>query len=97
MLLSPRAEIDARPELEIYADDVKCSHGATAGELDEDALFYLLSRGIPQATARRMLIEAFLSEAIAEIPLQPVAEDFSTHVRQWLAGQIDQPADGAGS
>jgi hypothetical protein len=44
-----------------------------------------------------MLIEAFLSEAIAEIPLQPVAEDFSTHVRQWLAGHIDQQADGAGS
>ena len=97
LLLSPRAEIDARPELEIYADDVKCSHGATAGELDEDSLFYLLSRGIPQATARRMLIEAFLSEAIAEIPLQPVAEDFSTHVRQWLAGHIDQQVDGAGS
>lgn len=97
LLLSPRAEIDVRPELEIYADDVKCSHGATAGELDEDSLFYLLSRGIPQATARRMLIEAFLSEAIAEIPLQPVAEDFSTHVRQWLAGHIDQQADGAGS
>lgn len=97
LLLSPRAEIDARPELEIYADDVKCSHGATAGELDEESLFYLLSRGIPRITARRMLIEAFLSEAIAEIPLQQVAEDFSTHVRQWLAGHIDTPASGEGS
>ncbi|MDA0786769.1 MAG: SufD family Fe-S cluster assembly protein, partial [Proteobacteria bacterium] len=67
------------------------------GELDENSLFYLLSRGIPHVTARRMLIEAFLSEAIAEIPLLAVAEDFSTHVRQWLAGHIDRPADGAGS
>ena len=89
LLLSPRAEIDARPELEIYADDVKCSHGATAGELDEDLMFYLLSRGIPRQEARRMLIEAFLSEAIAEIPLAQVAEDFTTHVRQWLADSVD--------
>jgi len=88
LLLSPRAEIDARPELEIYADDVKCSHGATAGELDDDSLFYLLSRGIPREDARRMLIEAFLSEAIAEIPLEQVAEDFTTHVRQWLANNV---------
>ncbi len=94
LLLSPRAEIDARPELEIYADDVKCSHGATAGELDEDALFYLLSRGVPRVTARRMLIEAFLSEAISEIPLAPVAEDFSAHVRQWLSAHVDQSSDG---
>ena len=97
LLLSPRAEIDARPELEIYADDVKCSHGATAGELDEDALFYLLSRGVPRVTARRMLIDTFLSEAIAEIPLLPVAEDFSAHVRQWLAAHVDQATDGEGS
>ena len=91
LLLSPRAEIDARPELEIYADDVKCSHGATAGELDEDLMFYLLSRGIPRDQARRMLIEAFLSEAIAEIPLEQVADDFTTHVRQWLTKNVDAP------
>jgi Fe-S cluster assembly protein SufD len=89
LLLSPRAEIDARPELEIYADDVKCSHGATAGELDEDLMFYLLSRGIPRDEVRRMLIEAFLSEAIAEIPLEQVADDFTTHVRQWLTRNVD--------
>lgn len=88
LLLSPRAEIDARPELEIYADDVKCSHGATAGELDDDAMFYLLSRGIEREAARRMLIEAFLSEAITEIPLPQVAEDFTAHVRHWLAHHI---------
>ena len=93
LLLSPRAEIDARPELEIYADDVKCSHGATAGKLDDDLLFYLLSRGILRHEARRMLIEAFLSEAIAEIPLEQVAEDFTTHVRQWLAANVDVVAE----
>jgi Fe-S cluster assembly scaffold protein SufB len=52
-------------------------------------MFYLLSRGIPRQEARRMLIEAFLSEAIAEIPLAQVAEDFTTHVRQWLADNVD--------
>jgi Fe-S cluster assembly protein SufD len=88
LLLSPRAEIDTRPELEIYADDVKCSHGATAGELDSEALFYLMSRGIPADTARRMLIEAFVGEALSEIRLSPVAEDFSAHVRNWLNANI---------
>ncbi|MBO6785184.1 MAG: Fe-S cluster assembly protein SufD, partial [Alphaproteobacteria bacterium] len=94
LLLSPRAEIDVRPELEIYADDVKCSHGATAGELDEDLLFYLLSRGIPRTQARRMLIEAFLAEAIEEIPVPQVAEDFTTHLRQWLASHVDVDGEG---
>ncbi|MCX8132542.1 MAG: Fe-S cluster assembly protein SufD [Roseococcus sp.] len=64
LLLSEEAEIDAKPQLEIYADDVKCSHGATVGALDEAQLFYLRARGIPAATARAMLVEAFLSEAI---------------------------------
>ncbi|GBR00692.1 Fe-S cluster assembly protein SufD [Acetobacter oeni] len=63
LLLSPTAGIDAKPELEIYADDVKCSHGATVGALDEEQLFYLRSRGIPDAGARQMLVEAFLTEA----------------------------------
>ncbi|MBB6253987.1 Fe-S cluster assembly protein SufD [Nitrospirillum iridis] len=67
LLLSDTAEIDAKPELEIYADDVKCSHGATAGELDEDALFYLRARGIPADTARALLIAAFLDEVAEEI------------------------------
>jgi Fe-S cluster assembly protein SufD len=64
LLLSPDAEIDTKPELEIFADDVKCSHGATVGELDADQLFYLRSRGIPDAEARSMLVRAFLSEAL---------------------------------
>ena len=60
LILGQRAVIDTKPELEIYADDVKCSHGASVGDLDEAALFYLRARGIPEAEARRMLIEAFL-------------------------------------
>ena len=64
LLLSPDAEIDSKPQLEIYADDVKCSHGATVGALDADQLFYLRARGIPEAKARNILVEAFLQEAI---------------------------------
>jgi Fe-S cluster assembly protein SufD len=64
LLLGRRAVIDTKPELEIFADDVKCSHGAAVGDLDEAALFYLVSRGIPRGEARRLLIEAFLREAV---------------------------------
>jgi Fe-S cluster assembly protein SufD len=64
LLLSPEAEIDCKPQLEIYADDVKCSHGATVGALDAEQLFYLRARGIPEAEARAMLVEAFLQEAL---------------------------------
>jgi Fe-S cluster assembly protein SufD len=64
LLLGRRAAIDTKPELEIFADDVKCSHGAAVGDLDEAALFYLRARGIPREEARRMLIEAFLIEAV---------------------------------
>jgi Fe-S cluster assembly protein SufD len=64
LLLSPDAEIDSKPQLEIYADDVKCSHGATIGQLDPNQLFYLRSRGVPQAEARAILVRAFLTEAL---------------------------------
>jgi len=63
LLLSPDAEIDSKPELEIFADDVKCSHGATVGELDPAQIFYLRSRGIPETEARAILVHAFLVEA----------------------------------
>ncbi|MCP5432627.1 MAG: Fe-S cluster assembly protein SufD [Alphaproteobacteria bacterium] len=62
LLLGPRAEVDQKPELEIFADDVKCSHGASVGELDEDALFYLRARGLPEPQARALLTGAFLGE-----------------------------------
>jgi Fe-S cluster assembly protein SufD len=67
LLLAPDAEMDSKPQLEIYADDVKCSHGATVGALDAEALFFLRSRGIPAAEARAMLIDAFLREAVETI------------------------------
>ena len=86
LLLSDRAEIDAKPELEIYADDVKCSHGATAGELDDDALFYLRSRGIPEKQARGLLIDAFIDGAIGEITDEAVREAFRAHAEAWRQG-----------
>lgn len=73
LLLSEEAEIDAKPQLEIYADDVKCSHGATVGALDEAQLFYLRARGIPAEAARAMLVQAFLVEAIEGVT-HPLAQ-----------------------
>jgi Fe-S cluster assembly protein SufD len=70
LLLSDQAEMDAKPELQIDADDVKCSHGSTMGELDDDALFYLRSRGLPDAAARALLIEAFVAEIMDDIHVQ---------------------------
>ncbi len=67
LLLGPRAEADLKPELEIFADDVKCAHGAAVGDLDADSMFYLRARGIPESEARNMLIRAFLEEAVSEI------------------------------
>jgi Fe-S cluster assembly protein SufD len=72
LLLSPRAEIDSKPELEIYADDIKCAHGATIGELDEEQLFYLRSRGTSPDAARAMLTLAFAQVAVERIALAPV-------------------------
>jgi Fe-S cluster assembly protein SufD len=68
LLLGEGAEIDTKPQLEIYADDVKCSHGATVGQLDEDAIFYLRSRGIGVAEARSMMIRAFANEILEALP-----------------------------
>ncbi|HEY1708137.1 MAG TPA: Fe-S cluster assembly protein SufD [Rhizomicrobium sp.] len=64
LLLSERAEIDLKPELEIFADDVKCAHGAAVGDLDTDSLFYLRARGVPEAEARNLLVHAFLADAL---------------------------------
>jgi Fe-S cluster assembly protein SufD len=83
LLLSPDAEIDVKPQLEIYADDVKCSHGATIGELDADQVFYLVSRGIPNAEARGMLIRAFLAEALDMVANPAVRDIFEDAVTAW--------------
>ena len=81
LLLSPDAEIDSKPQLEIFADDVKCSHGATVGELDAAQLFYLRTRGVPEAEARAMLVRAFLTEAldaVADERVRAVLDDALT-------------------
>ncbi|MFT6582319.1 MAG: Fe-S cluster assembly protein SufD [Alphaproteobacteria bacterium] len=85
LLLSPGAEIDSKPELEIYADDVKCSHGATVGELDADALFYLRARGIDLAAARNLLVAAFVDDAVSEIQNEAVRDAVSEMVQSRLA------------
>ncbi|HVA12766.1 MAG TPA: Fe-S cluster assembly protein SufD [Stellaceae bacterium] len=84
LLLSPRANVDTKPELEILADDVKCSHGATVGDLDETALFYLAARGIPAPEARRMLIEAFAADALDQIGDAALRAHLAAHVQRWL-------------
>lgn len=85
LLLSPKAEIDTKPELEIYADDVKCSHGATTGQIDEDQLFYLRARGIDEPTARGLLIHSFITEVLSEVSNASVREALEVHVAAWLA------------
>jgi Fe-S cluster assembly protein SufD len=89
LVLSPRAAIDTKPELEIFADDVKCSHGAAVGDLDEAALFYLRTRGIGREEARRMLIEAFLREALDLVEIRPVREHLLTRLARRLANLED--------
>lgn len=84
LLLSDDAEMSLKPELEIFADDVQCAHGATSGQIDEDLLFYLRSRGIPEAEARTLLVLAFLSEAVEEIGEEIVVEAFEERIRAWL-------------
>ena len=84
LLLSDRAEADNKPELEIFADDVQCGHGATAGALDEELKFYLMARGIPAAEAESLLILAFLGEAIEGIEHAGVREALMDQVAAWL-------------
>ncbi len=84
LLLSDRAEADNKPELEIFADDVQCGHGATAGALDEELKFYLMARGIPAAEAEALLIQAFLGEAIEGIEHAGLRETLMDQVAAWL-------------
>jgi Fe-S cluster assembly protein SufD len=88
LLLSKGAEIDTKPELEIYADDVKCAHGATIGQLDEQQLFYLRSRGLDAESARALLVGAFAERLVAALPLSALA----AHVRTRLGQVIHQLA-----
>lgn len=84
LLLSDDAAMSSKPELEIFADDVQCAHGSTTGQIDEDLLFYLRSRGIPEAEARTMLVLAFLSETIEEIGDEEIIAVLEERTRDWL-------------
>lgn len=85
LLLDDNSQFLAKPELEIYADDVKCSHGSTSGAIDETALFYLRSRGVPLRAAQSLLVLAFLAEAISEIEDEAAADDIRARLEIWLA------------
>jgi len=88
LLAGPQAEIDVRPQLEIYTDDVRCAHGATAGKLDENMLFYLLSRGLDRDTAQSLLKWAFLEDVVARIEVP----ELRRQIEQSLAGQLNETA-----
>jgi Fe-S cluster assembly protein SufD len=87
LLLSENAEADNKPELEIFADDVVCGHGATAGALDEDLLFYLKARGIPQKEAEALMIQAFIGEAVEGVANEGIREALMTRTVEWLAAR----------
>ena len=89
LLMDDASQFLAKPELEIYADDVACSHGSTSGAVDEEGLFYLTSRGVPRRQAEELLVLAFLDDAIAEIEDEGLAAD----IRERLAGWLAQPRD----
>ncbi|WP_370401423.1 Fe-S cluster assembly protein SufD [Sulfitobacter sp. JB4-11] len=85
LLLDGDSQFLAKPELEIYADDVACSHGSTSGAIDEDALFYLRARGVPRAEATDMLTLSFLAEAVEEIESEELREEINGRMAEWLA------------
>lgn len=89
LLLSEMAEFDSKPELEIFADDVVCGHGSTSGQIDEDLLFYLEARGIPEREARALLIQAFVGEAVERIEHEGLREALSKASAEWLGVTFD--------
>lgn len=84
ILLSEKAEMDTKPELEIYADDVKCSHGATTGQLDDEPIFYLRSRGLTNAQARLLLMDAFVDEVVDKIGDEQLKTSVKLLTEEWL-------------
>jgi Fe-S cluster assembly protein SufD len=92
LLLGDDAQIDTKPQLEIFADDVKCSHGATVGQLDDDAIFYLRARGIGESEARRLLIYGFANELVERVPVAPLRRQLETLLAERLPAVVgDQP------
>ena len=87
LLLTDEAEADNKPELEIYADDVQCGHGATSGAIDQDLLFYLRARGIPEEEAESLLVQAFVGEAVDGIEHAGLRDALMDHAAAWLRGR----------
>ncbi len=85
LLLDDEAQFFGKPELEIYADDVMCSHGSTTGAIDDEAMYYLRSRGVPKVDAQDMLVLAFMADAIDEIEDEAIADDIRARLEGWLA------------
>jgi len=92
LLLSEDAQINTKPQLEIFANDVKCTHGAAVGQLDDEAVFYMRSRGLSDASARRMLIHAFAADVLNRLPLEPVREGIEERLQQQLARSLPAAA-----
>ncbi|MBQ0057004.1 MAG: SufD family Fe-S cluster assembly protein [Bacteroidales bacterium] len=90
LCLTPDTRMIARPELEIYADDVKCSHGATVGQLDQNALFYMCTRGIPESEARMLLMFAFMSDVIDGIRIEPLKDRLRHLIEKRFRGELTQ-------
>jgi len=88
--LTREARMFTQPQLEIYADDVKCSHGATVGQLDEKAMFYMRQRGIPESEARMMLMQAFVGEVIGHVSLEPLRDRLNRLVEKRFRGELSQ-------
>ncbi|MGD9558561.1 MAG: SufD family Fe-S cluster assembly protein, partial [Mangrovibacterium sp.] len=88
VLLTDKAKMHTKPQLIIDADDVKCSHGATVGQIDEEALFYLRARGIAEQDARLMLMRAFANEVIQEVRIEPLRERIDELVDKRLRGEL---------
>jgi len=94
LCLTPEARMVARPELEIYADDVKCSHGSTVGQLDQQAMFYMRTRGIPEAEARMLLMFAFMADVIEGIRIEPLKDRLKHLVEKRFRGELSQQCKG---
>ncbi len=84
LLLSKEALVHTNPQLEIFADDVKCTHGSTVGQLDEEAIFYLRSRGIGEVAARSLLTYAFASDIVERIRVEPVRQELRDFLLDWI-------------
>ncbi|HEX7555759.1 MAG TPA: SufD family Fe-S cluster assembly protein, partial [Leptolinea sp.] len=85
LILSSKAHADSLPGLEILADDVRCTHGATVGKIDQNEIFYLLSRGIPQKEAERLIVEGFFDPIMQRIPFEGVRNRFQKYIHDKMA------------